>query len=521
MNNLFDVMLGRPLPQEWIKVLLFSTFSFHMLLVLMAVGTAILAFSYFVHAWLKRLDESQWDKTVLRSFLALKSLAVVLGLAPLLLLQVGFPASFFNSISIFAPFWLSVIVLLIVSFLCFDALGHKIYVRPLLHLFLGAVALIFLLAVPGIFVLVVVTAENPDKWVGIIQNGYRLDNTLAVHWLLRYLHIIGAAIIFGAAFHYFFTARGNDVKKISLSRWMMAGILFQFAEGPMLTLSLPRKVDFVVAIFLVAGISAAGYVVWKIFSVVTAKSVPKLYVTLSLLVVTLISMLLIRQHLQNMTFLPLAHNATQNSYIYQQQLKAYQDEALGKYWDDIRVVYDNGRTIYSQSCSFCHGDIANGNGLEAGNLSIPPEDISAIRSTNDYIYDEIVKGIPGTSMPYFTIFDKEKLQRLIAYLDARFHILGMPEPLPVIIPESTLTEAEATYKDICSACHGTDGRGSTNSKALQPQPPDFTRFSLSPARTSEVIRDGYPGTAMPPFQNLPENVRWGLVKILYEKRGIR
>jgi mono/diheme cytochrome c family protein len=487
----------------------------------MTIGTAILALFYFVHTWwLKRTDETKWQKTILRYFLAHKSLAVVLGVAPLLLIQVGFSVPFFNSIGIFATYWMLIIVFLIVAFLSFDSLGHRIYVHRYLHLFLGTIALISLLIVPAIFVLILVTAENPSYWDSIIRNGYRLDGILAVHWLLRYLHVIGAAIVFGAAFHYFFTARHDDQKRLSMSKWMMAGILFQFIEGPALALMLPHKFDLIALIVLTVAILSATYVVWRLFSASNARTFLQLRFIAPLLIFTLFSMLLIRQHFQDLSFVPLAQKVKQNSDAYMQLLSPYRSEVVKHYLDHIRLVYDNGPTIYSQSCAFCHGNDGNGKGPEAGNLSIPPEDISAIRTTNDYIYDKIVKGIPGTSMPYFAIFDKEKLQRLIDYLNVRFHVLMLPENAPVSIPKAALREAATVYKETCSVCHGVDGRGSKNSRSFRPPPPDFTKCSLSSSRAFEVIGNGYPGTAMPPFQSLHKDVRWGLVMIIYEKRGL-
>jgi mono/diheme cytochrome c family protein len=522
VNRLFDILLSGPLPEEWIRGLLFTTFSFHIFFVLMTIGTAILALFYFLQTWwLNRPDEAKWGKTILRYFLVHKSLAVVLGVAPLLLIQVGFSVPFFNSIGIFVTYWMLIIVFLIVAFLLFDSLGHKIYVHRYLHLFLGIIALITLLIVPAIFVLILVTAENPDYWGSIIRSGYRLNGILAVHWFLRYLHVIGAAIVFGAAFHYFFSVRDDGRKRLSMSKWMMAGILFQFIEGPALAFLLPHKFDVIALIFLTAAILSAAYIVWRLFAASNAGTVLHLRFIAPLLIFTLLSMLLIRQHFQDLSFVPLEQKVKQNSDAYIQLLSPYQSEAIGHYMHDIKLVYNNGPTIYSQSCSFCHGNDGNGKGPEAGNLSIPPEDISAIRTTNEYIYDKIVKGIPGTSMPYFAIFDKEKLQKLINYLNVRFHVLALPENVPVSIPKSALNKAAAIYKDTCSVCHGADGRGSESSKSFQPPPPDFTKFTLSPSRAFEVTADGYPGTAMPSFQNLHKDVRWGLVKIIYEKRGLR
>ena len=512
-------MLSGPLPREWMQGLLFITFSLHILFVLMTVGTAVLALFYFVlGSRPEKPDEVQPDYTILRPFLSLKSLAVVLGLAPLLLIQVGFSVPFFNSVGIFAPYWMLIIVFLIASFLSFDALGHKLCVHKVLRIPLGLIGLLTLLAVTGIFVLILLTAENPDWWDSIIQNGYRVRGSFAGQWLMRYLHVIGASVVFGAFFHYFFTTRDNTTKKRSFSKWVMAGILFQFAGGTLLLLF--RRPDVIIIALLIPGIAAAAYVVWRLFSAATAGSMLKLRLIAPLLIIILISMLSIRQHFQNMTFLPFVRDATVNSSAYQQQLQRYQDDAVGRYMNDIKLVYNNGPTIFSQSCSFCHGDNGNGKGPEAANLSIPPEDVSAIRSDRQYLYTRLAGGVPGTSMPYFTIFDRDKLDGLIDYLNTEFHVLGVPEKIPVHITGSDRTQAAKTYADICANCHGMDGKGSAASKTFRPQPPDLTQFSLLPSRTFEVISNGYPGTAMPPFQSLTEGVRWGLVRIVYQKRGI-
>jgi mono/diheme cytochrome c family protein len=512
-------MLQGPLPHEWVQGLLFAAFSFHMLFVLLTIGTAIIAVFYFIHAWWGgKLEELRWDKEILRNFLAHKSLAVVLGVAPLLLMQVRFSVPFFNSIGIFAPYWMLIIVLLIVAFLSFDLLGHKISVHRYIHMLLGIIALTALLIVPGIFVLILVTSENPDKWVSIIQNGYRIDASLAIHWFLRYMHVIGAAVVFGAAFHYFCATRDAINKKLRLLKWIIAGTLSQFIIGPMLALSLPRGYNFDVSVFIIIGIVSAAVLMWEIFSIVNTEFTLKLYAVVPLLMIILISMLLTRQHLQNRSFMPLIKSAQQNSYEYERVLNKYENEAKSTYKSNISLVYDNGRTIYDRSCSFCHGMNGDGKGEEEKNLSIPPEDIASIRSTHDYLYKQIIRGVPGSAMPYFAVFDRDKLYSLISYLDENYNVLGLPEPVPVTISESALNKANQIYTATCSGCHGMDGKGSQLSINFKPRPPDFTAYSLSPQRTLEIIDNGYRGTVMPAFGNLPEDVQWGLVKIVNKKR---
>jgi mono/diheme cytochrome c family protein len=183
------------------------------------------------------------------------------------------------------------------------------------------------------------------------------------------------------------------------------------------------------------------------------------------------------------------------------------------------VVYDSGETIYSKSCSFCHGEKGDGKGVEAKGLSIPPEDISAIRTTRQHLYNILKDGIAGSAMPYFTFFEKDKLNLLIDYIDRRWHVLSPADAVPVRISKPAMEQANSIYSQTCAGCHGMDGKGSKLSQGFKPQPPDFTLYSLSPKRAFEVISNSYPGTMMLAFGSLPEEVRWGLVKIVNEKRS--
>lgn len=95
MNNIYDILLEKPLPDEWIHGLLFIFFALHMVFVLLTVGTAILSVYYFIDSrWGGKTNELRLDKRIIRIFMAHKSLAVVLGIAPLLLIQVGHTVPF-------------------------------------------------------------------------------------------------------------------------------------------------------------------------------------------------------------------------------------------------------------------------------------------------------------------------------------------------------------------------------------------------------------------------------------------
>jgi len=515
MNNLSDILLKKPLSDALLQGLLFTSFTLHMLFVLLTIGTAILALSYFIHAWCgRKFEELRWDKEILRTFLVHKSLAVVLGVAPLLLIQVGFTIPFFTAVNLVASFWMLIIPLLMIAFLLFDALGHRIEVHPCLHLALGMIALISLLVVPGIFVASLIIAENPGAWVPIVRKHYQLSGPLAIHWLFRYLHVLGAGIVFGAAFHYLFLAKGESERQSSLLKWIVAGLLFQFVLGIMLYTSLPEKPDDITHVSLIAGILAAGILLWVIYFKLNKSGHLGAKVAVTLFMLILVPMLLTRQFVQNRNLLPFTDKLRANAVTYAKELEPYSQEALNRYKSDLEIIYDKGDTIYLRSCAFCHGENGDGKGSEAKNLEIPPENLSSIRTSRAYFETLLVEGVPGSAMPYFTFFDRDRLANLFAYLDEKYRIASFPEASPVKISDSGYRKAEGVYTQICSTCHGPDGKGSKFSQGFKPKPEDFTVYNLSPRRGFDIITNGYPGTAMPPFSGLPEGVRWGLVRIV-------
>jgi len=518
MNNIFDLLLQKPLPDPWLQGLLFVSFTLHLLFALFTLGTAMLAFSYLlIGHWGGKPQSLGLAGRIAKAFMSHKSLAVVLGVAPLLLIQVAFSIPFFTGVNLFAPSWLAIIVLLIVAFLAFDLLAHKINSHRLIPLILGITGLLTLLAVPGIFVLILTASEHPGRWVAIIEQGYRLNGSLAVHWLFRYLHVLGAAVVFGAAFHYFFAAENKDDRK-SLLRLLVAATLLQIVLGILLYASLPDKPGIFVNLAIFIGVAGVALFLWYLFTVGSREETfLSLQITVPAMMFILVSMLLGRQLLQNRVYLPFTVALQENTRAHSRETGAFTQESLARYQAKLNVVYDNGATIYAKSCAFCHGELADGAGPEAKNLGIPPENLAAVRTTAAYLHKILTEGVPGSAMPYFTFLDRNKLDALAEYLNTTHHLLGKPEPVPVAISPAILKQAEQVYVQTCTPCHGTDGKGTEQSRGYRPPPPDFTVYSLTPLWMFEVISNGYHGTLMPGFGDLPEEVRWGLVEIVSAK----
>jgi mono/diheme cytochrome c family protein len=411
-----------------------------------------------------------------------------------------------------------VIVLLVVSFVTFDALGHRAQVHPWLQLGLGIVALVLLAAVPGIFAAVLVAAENPGSWTGILSRGGLLPGTLAFHWLMRTIHVLGAAVVFGALFHYFFTSGGDPSKKTRMKRWLFGGVVAELVAGPLLLVSLPLGVNIPGAVFLGLGLLALAAFSWLALRRDAERRGFRVPASALLLMGVLLFMLLARQNRQDRAFAPLAQAAAANSRARAAALAPYEKEALARYREDLRVVYDNGPTIYEKSCAFCHGASGDGLGPDAASLAVPPEHVSAIRASRPYLLRTLADGVPGTGMPYFAVFVRGKLESLIAHLDERWGIVGTPPGLEGVSPDD-LAKARELYAQRCASCHGSDGRPTAATAKFAPSPPPFTDWSLLPERTIEVFTTGYPGTMMVAFgAGLSPDLQRALVQSLYDLR---
>lgn len=91
MSELTDRLLSPLLADSWGRILLFLTFPFHFVFVLILIGTDIIGNDHFLHSFRSHENfEHRWDKKVLRKFIIPKTLAVVLGVGALLVMQLAY-----------------------------------------------------------------------------------------------------------------------------------------------------------------------------------------------------------------------------------------------------------------------------------------------------------------------------------------------------------------------------------------------------------------------------------------------
>lgn len=510
-----DLFLKLPLPADWLHGLLFATFGLHLLFVLLMLGTALLGLLFFLEKWLAGDTREQlWNKGVVESHLALKSLAVVLGVAPLLIIQVRYSHAFFTSTVLFSYAWLAVIPLLIVAFLLIDAFGHTIAARPWLAFVCAVFGVGALVTVPAIFTGALTLMERQSQWPAFAANGFHYDPALTPHWILRYLHILGAALVFGAAFHLFFSAKNDPDKAARLRNWIFAATLAQVVIGIPLVFSVAPGLDWPVLWSVTIGVGAAMVLLWGLRPAGSATGLGRVLV---LLPVVFVAMLAARQFLQDKALAPAHARAVADRTARAKALAPYGQAALAAFSTKLATVYDNGATIYAGACQPCHGSGGHGDGPAAANLVVPAEDLTAIRADRNYIYGILTDGTEGTAMPYFRLYDREKLEKLLDTLSERFALFA-PVPKPAHQPAAS---AMTVWNGTCSVCHGPGGAGTAFGRTLRPAPPDLTRYALTPERALTVITDGYPGTVMQPYRALPEPVRQDLAAISNGFRGAK
>ncbi len=212
---------------------------------------------------------------------------------------------------------------------------------------------------------------------------------------------------------------------------------------------------------------------------------------------------------------------------------------------------ERGRVVYVDKCEICHGPEGKGDGAPAMLMSPRPRNLIKghykLRSTpfgkiptNQDLYDMLVRGYPGTTMPSWRHLPEVDLQSLVLVLKE----LGKKKferavkrkriPKPILVPPAPVFTLESKergrqlFLQNCSGCHGVEGRGDGDStKKIVDIPTDAIRpRNLSKpwtfrrgARREDLfltLRTGLSTTAMPRFSDRihPDQNIWDLVNYI-------
>lgn len=247
-----DLPLDLPLPKEVLIVLLVFSFLLHILFVNLMVGGSILT----LWSQIKGLKDKEYDTLaheIAETITVNKSLAVVLGVAPLLSINTLYTVYFYSANALTGIFWISVIPLVTVAFLLTYA--HKYSWKILennkaLHISMMGLSVAIFLFIPLIFLVNVNLMLFPEKWNTIegFAHALTLPNVFPryFHFLLASLGTTGLFIFwyFGRKSYdfesHFTTLTRYEIRKKAYSLTFGASAA-QFIIGPVVLLTLPTK----------------------------------------------------------------------------------------------------------------------------------------------------------------------------------------------------------------------------------------------------------------------------------------
>jgi cytochrome c len=269
-----DLPLALPAPWWLLAGLLLLSFALHILFVNLMLGGSLLA----LFTEIRGLGKRDWDRVsreIAKTITVSKSMAVVLGVAPLLTISVLYTVQFYSANVLTGHTWILVIPLVILAFLL--AYAHKYTWDTLaeskgLHISLGAASTAIFLFIPLIFLVQINLMLYPEKWT---QVGSFWDALLMPNVLPRYFHFLAATLALAALFFaWYFGRRGffGKLQTEALTREQVVRAFYgvalgatgaQFILGPMLFLTLPSHVISTELVILVSVVLfLAAFVLW-------------------------------------------------------------------------------------------------------------------------------------------------------------------------------------------------------------------------------------------------------------------
>jgi cytochrome c len=367
-----DIPLDLPLPEWLLIVLLIVSFLLHIIFVNLMLGSTVLTLWCQIKG-LKDQDYHQLAHEISRTITVNKSLAVVLGVAPLLSISTLYATHFYSATSLTGGMWIAVIPLVTVAFLLtyLNKYTWKILDKNKpLSIAINAAATALFLFIPLIFLVNVNLMLFPEKW-GTVKGFF--SALLLPNVLPRYLHFIAASMAVTGLFIFWYMGRKNypfetyfasltryEVRKNAYSLTLAASVA-QFIIGPLVMLTLPTKgFDWRLVLVILSGAAIALPAMWQIWKAIsgTPENIDRHFGAVVIaLTITVVFMgsgrhvyranaLAPHQKLMaanTAEFQRLSKEARENPVV-EEELKP--DSSLGA---DTR-----GAAVFKQNCSSCH-----------------------------------------------------------------------------------------------------------------------------------------------------------------------
>jgi cytochrome c len=359
-----DVLLPLPAPFWLLVGLLLVSFMAHILFVNLMVGSSLLA----LWTEIKGLKKKDWDRVsaaIAATITVNKSLAVVLGVAPLLTISVLYTAQFYSSSTLLGTAWLLVIPLVILAFLftyahkySWDALDRSKGV----HLALISLACALFLSIPFIFLANINLMLYPEHWRRIVSfwDALWLPNVLP-----RYFHFVMASLaLTGLFFVYYFrrTSGRSDLGSLKVSEVTrvfygvaLAATAAQVLFGLLLFFTLPAHVVSLRLIgILILVLALVPVALWWLWREVRAEDPGRRFRPIVAVLTVVVSLMVLARHeVREAAVQPHRAKVTAKTVQYEAQVAATQGYLLmpGGLGG---VPASPGSVIFTRRCASCH-----------------------------------------------------------------------------------------------------------------------------------------------------------------------
>lgn len=275
-----DLPLPPPLDRDLLSAGLVASFVLHILFVNFMLGGALASFWHEVRGWMRNdPDEDAVARELSSTITVSKSLAVVLGVGPLLFMNVLYSTYFYAANILTGVAWMAIVPMAATAFLLLYL--HK-YTwdswrkAKALHIAVVGVACGLLLTIPLVFLANINLMLFPERWAEVrgFASAALLPNALPrwLHFLLASLAATGLLCVFhfgrkDAAFYdRLARLRRPDLVRRGYRLAFYASLL-QFGAGPLVLFTLPPKgltwlpiADLAVGVGLAAAAVASLYV---------------------------------------------------------------------------------------------------------------------------------------------------------------------------------------------------------------------------------------------------------------------
>jgi len=246
-----DIPLPLPAPEPLLVVVLVLFFLLHIVFVNLMLGGSLLTVWYQV----KGLRDARYDHlahAIAETITVNKSLAVVLGIGPLLAINTLYTVYFYSANALTGTMWLAIIPLVAGAFLL--TYLHKFAWDAMagwrrLHIAIAALASLAFLVIPLIFLTNINLMLFPSRWAEV--RGFA-SAMLMANVLPRYAHFLLASLALTGLFLVWLFRRATDGRcaEIGMERhvllrigygWALWPSLAQFLAGPLVMLTLPDE----------------------------------------------------------------------------------------------------------------------------------------------------------------------------------------------------------------------------------------------------------------------------------------